>query len=60
MNGSMLYHYEEKEREWRAKEEANVDIKEEIKKAMKEFQCIPNVDGPNYEDLCIHPNLDLP
>ena len=27
---------------------------------MKEFQCIPDVTGLNYEDLCIHPNLNLP
>ncbi|KAK4714138.1 hypothetical protein R3W88_020045 [Solanum pinnatisectum] len=27
---------------------------------MKELQCIPEVAGLNYEDLCIHPNLDLP
>lgn len=37
-----------------------MDIKEEIRKAMKEFQCIPDVAGLNYEDLCIHPDLDLP
>ena len=29
-----------------------MDIKEEIKKTMKEFQCVP-------EELCIHPNLNL-
>ncbi|KAK4706953.1 hypothetical protein R3W88_033490 [Solanum pinnatisectum] len=27
---------------------------------MKELQCIPEVTNLNYEDLCIHPNLDLP
>ncbi|KAK4731511.1 hypothetical protein R3W88_024499 [Solanum pinnatisectum] len=27
---------------------------------MKELQCIPEVAGLSYEDLCIHPNLDLP
>ena len=36
-----------------------VDIKEEVKKDMKEFQYIPDIAGHNYEDLCIHPNLDL-
>ena len=60
MHGSKLDHYEEHIREWRSKEKALVDIKEEIRKAMKEFQCIPNVVGLNYEDLCIHPNMDLP
>ncbi|KAK4724983.1 hypothetical protein R3W88_027762 [Solanum pinnatisectum] len=60
-NGSELDHYEEREREWRSKEEAaKLDMKEEIRKAMKELQCIPEVAGLNYEDLCIHPNLDLP
>ena len=37
-----------------------MDIKEEIRKAMKEFQCIPNIDGLNYDDLCINLDLDLP
>ncbi|KAK4717802.1 hypothetical protein R3W88_016140 [Solanum pinnatisectum] len=61
VNGSELDHYEEREREWRSKEEtAKLDMKEEIRKAMKELQCIPEVAGLNYEDLCIHPNLDLP
>ncbi|XP_049345800.1 uncharacterized protein LOC125810336 [Solanum verrucosum] len=60
-NGSELDHYEEREREWRSKEEAaKLDMKEEIRKAMKELQCIPEVAGLNYEDLCIHPNLDFP
>ena len=36
-----------------------VDKKEDIKKAMKEIQCFPDVASLNYEDLCIHPNLDL-
>ncbi|KAK4736925.1 hypothetical protein R3W88_000622 [Solanum pinnatisectum] len=27
---------------------------------MKELQCTLEVAGLNYEDLCIHPNLDLP
>ncbi|XP_049365851.1 uncharacterized protein LOC125830722 [Solanum verrucosum] len=26
---------------------------------MKELHCIPEVDGLSYEDLCIHPNMDL-
>ncbi|KAK4727155.1 hypothetical protein R3W88_032072 [Solanum pinnatisectum] len=61
VNGSELDHYEEREREWRSKEEtAKLDMKEEIRKAMKELQCIPDVADLNYEDLCIHPNLDLP
>ncbi|KAK4738521.1 hypothetical protein R3W88_002218 [Solanum pinnatisectum] len=60
-NGSELDHYEEREREWRSKEEAaKLDMKEEIRKAMKELQYIPEVAGLNFEDLCIHPNLDLP
>ncbi|KAK4710439.1 hypothetical protein R3W88_004952 [Solanum pinnatisectum] len=59
-NGSELDHYEEREREWRSKEEAaKLDMKEEIRKAMKELHYIPEVDGLSYEDLCIHPNLDL-
>lgn len=49
MHGFELDHYEEHEREWRAKEEAKVDIKEDIKKVVKEFQCIPDVTGLNYE-----------
>ena len=36
-----------------------MDIKEEVKLAMKEFQFIPYVAGLNYEDLCIYPNVDL-
>nr|QVT92263.1 reverse transcriptase [Solanum chacoense] len=27
---------------------------------MNELNCIPEVAGLSYEDLCIHPNLDLP
>ena len=27
---------------------------------MKEFPYILDVAGLNYEDMCIHPNLDLP
>ncbi|XP_055830863.1 uncharacterized protein LOC129899888 [Solanum dulcamara] len=60
-NGFELDHYEEQEREWRAKEETTKwNMKEEIMKAMKEFHYTPDVSGLNYEDLCIHPNLDLP
>ena len=59
VHGSELDHYEEHEREWKEKEEANVDIKEEIKKAMKELQCVPDTTRLNYEDLCIHLSLDL-
>ncbi|KAL3364209.1 hypothetical protein AABB24_013125 [Solanum stoloniferum] len=60
-NCSELDHYEEQEREWRSKEEVvKLNMKEEIRKAMKELQYIPEVDGLSYEDLCIHPNLDLP
>ena len=60
MHSSELDHYEEQERLLRSKEAAKVDIKEEIKKAMKEIQCVPDITGLSYEDLCIHPNLDLP
>ncbi|XP_069154359.1 uncharacterized protein [Solanum lycopersicum] len=35
-------------------------MKEEIMKAMKELHYTPDVMGLNYEDLCIHPNFDLP
>ena len=60
MHGSELDHYEEQEKEWRANKEVNVNIKEEIKKAMKEIQCVPDIAGLSYEELCVHPNLDLP
>ena len=60
MHGSELDHYEEQEREWRAREEAKVDIKEEIKRAMRELQCTPDVAGLSYAELCIHPDLNLP
>ena len=43
VHGSKLDHYEEQEREWRSKEEAKVDIKEDIKKSMKELECIPDI-----------------
>lgn len=44
----------------RLKEEgAKVDIKEKIRKSMKDLQCIPDVADLSYEDLCIHLNLDL-
>lgn len=36
-----------------------MDIKDEIRKAVKEFQCIPNFASLKYEDFCIHINLDL-
>ena len=61
MNSYEIYHYEERERKCRSKEEAaQIDIKEEIRKAMKKFQCIPDIAYLNYENLCIHLNLDLP
>ena len=60
MHGYELDHYEEHEREWREKEEAKVDIKDEIKKAMKELQCVLDIACLSYEDLCIHPIFDLP
>ena len=60
MHGSELDHYEEQEREWKAKEEVKIDIKEEIKRAMKELQCIPDAVGLSYAELCIHPDLNLP
>ena len=60
-NCSELDHYKEQEREWRSKEEAvKLNMKEEIRKAMKELHYISEVDGLSYKDLCIHPNLDLP
>nr|XP_025885529.1 uncharacterized protein LOC104645638 [Solanum lycopersicum] len=60
VHGSELDHYEEQEREWRAREEAKVDIKEEVKRAMRELQCTPDVAGLSYAELCIHPDLNLP
>nr|XP_010312387.1 uncharacterized protein LOC104644419 [Solanum lycopersicum] len=60
LHGSELDHYEEQEREWKAKEEVKIDIKEEIKRAMKELQCIPDAVGLSYAELCIHPDLNLP
>ncbi|XP_069152548.1 uncharacterized protein [Solanum lycopersicum] len=60
-NCSKLDHYKEQEREWRSKEEVvKLNMKEEIRKAMKELHYISEVDGLSYKDLCIHPNLDLP
>ncbi|XP_055806963.1 uncharacterized protein LOC129875730 [Solanum dulcamara] len=54
-------HNEEKEKEWRTKKEiTKQSMKEEIVKAMKEFHYTSNIAGLNYEDLCIHPDLDLP
>nr|XP_010319908.1 putative uncharacterized protein DDB_G0290521 [Solanum lycopersicum] len=60
VHGSELDHYEEQEREWRVREEAKADIKEEIKRAMRELQCTPDVVGLSYAELCIHPDLNLP
>ncbi|XP_015064647.1 uncharacterized protein LOC107009834 [Solanum pennellii] len=60
VHSSELDRYEKQEKEWREKEEVKIDIKEEIKKAMKDPQCIPDIAEFSYEDLCIHPNLDLP
>ncbi|TMW85016.1 hypothetical protein EJD97_023925 [Solanum chilense] len=58
---SELDHCKEQERQWRSKEEAvKLNMKEEIRKAMKELHYIFEVDGLRYKDLCIHPNLDLP
>ena len=59
MHDSELDHYEEQEREWKAKEEVKIDIKEEIKKVKKELQGIPDVVGISYAELCIHPDLNL-
>ena len=60
MHDSELDHYEEQEKQSMAKDEASVDIKEAISKAVKEFKWIHDVAGLNYEDLCIHQNQDLP
>ena len=60
MHYSELDHYEKEEKEWRSKEEVKVDINEEIKKAMKHLQCVPDIASLSYEELCIHQNLDLP
>ena len=53
-------HHEEQEREWKAKEEAKIDIKKEIKRAMKEIHCILDVIRLSYDELCIYPDLNLP
>lgn len=54
-------HYEEKENEWRGKEGmAGRILKEENMKVVKEFHYASDVTRLNYEELCIHPNLDLP
>ena len=60
MNGFELDHYEEQEKEWKAREEAKIDIKEGIKRAMKELQCVTDVAGLSYAELCIYPDLNLP
>ncbi|XP_049357540.1 uncharacterized protein LOC125822197 [Solanum verrucosum] len=58
---SQLDHYEEKEKEWRAKEEKTKKImKEEIAKVIKELDYSLKEVGMNYENLCIHPDFDLP
>ena len=44
----------------RSNEEVKFGIKEEIRKAIKELQCIPDIVGHNFEVLCIHPNFYLP
>ncbi|XP_004240794.1 uncharacterized protein [Solanum lycopersicum] len=48
------------EREWKAREEEKIDIKEEIKRAMKELQCVLDVAGLSYAELYIHLDLNLP
>ena len=35
-------------------------IQEEVAKAMKQFHLTPEATGLSYDELCIHPNLDLP
>nr|XP_010319953.1 putative uncharacterized protein DDB_G0290521 [Solanum lycopersicum] len=59
VHDSELDHYEEQEREWKAREEEKIDINEKIKRAMKELQCVPDVAGLSYAELCIHPDLNL-
>ena len=44
----------------KAREEEKIDIKEEIKREIKELQCIPYVARLSYAELCIHPDLNLP
>ena len=60
MHGIKLDHYKEQEREWKANGDAKIDIKEEIKRAMKELQCFPHIAAISYKDLCIHLDLKLP
>ena len=60
VNCSELDHYNEHESEWRSKEEeVKLNMKEEIRKAMKELHYISEVHRLSYKDLCIHPNLNL-
>ncbi|XP_069145570.1 uncharacterized protein [Solanum lycopersicum] len=60
VHGSELDHYKEQEREWRATEESKIDIKEKIKRAMKELQCTQDIAGVSYAELCINSDLNLP
>ena len=37
-----------------------IDIKEDIKRPMKELQCVPDVARLSYAKLCIHQDINLP
>lgn len=57
-------HYEALEKEWKSKEERRaqeiITIKKALSQVMKNMQSTWRVIGLEYEDLCMHPDLDLP
>ncbi|XP_049385670.1 uncharacterized protein LOC125849743 [Solanum stenotomum] len=59
-----LDHYEEMEKEWRLREEKREQemnvMKDAISEAVKSVQSLKKITGLEYEDLCMHPDLEIP
>ncbi|XP_004228826.2 uncharacterized protein [Solanum lycopersicum] len=59
-----LDHYEEMEKEWRLREEKREQemnvMKEAISEAVKRVQTSRKITELEYEDLCMHPDLEIP
>ncbi|OIT08947.1 hypothetical protein A4A49_60276, partial [Nicotiana attenuata] len=58
---SEVYHYQEAEKEVRAKADEYMEKEiRELKEAVKSLKTVRSMEGLEYEDLCVHPDVDLP
>ncbi|XP_019232633.1 PREDICTED: uncharacterized protein LOC109213305 [Nicotiana attenuata] len=58
---SEVYQYQEAEKDVRAKaDEYMAKEIRELKETFKSLKTVRSIDGLEYEDLCVHPDVDLP